>query len=148
MLINKLTHEECHTFLERASIGRLACSVNDRPYVVPIFFAYEPGYIYAFSTLGQKIQWMRTNPNVCMQVDEIVADSQWASVIINGRYQELPEPQYTGERAHARKLLDKHYHWWQAAFAERQMKSDDRLIDPLFFRICIDSITGLRARPV
>jgi hypothetical protein len=48
---------------------------------------------------------MRTNPKVCIQIDEIANQSEWLSVIINGSYQELPEPQYTDERAHARKLL-------------------------------------------
>jgi len=130
--------------LGRASIGRLGCCLNNQPYVVPIFFAYEPGYVYAFSTLGQKIKWMRENPEVCLEVDEIATDLQWASVIVNGRYRELVEPQYNNERAHARTLLSKRYEWWQTAAAERQLRSGDN-IDPLFFRICIDSITGLRA---
>jgi len=30
---------------------------------------------------------------------------------------------------------------------ERQLRLGDELITPLFFRICIDSMTGLRAAP-
>jgi nitroimidazol reductase NimA-like FMN-containing flavoprotein (pyridoxamine 5'-phosphate oxidase superfamily) len=39
----------------------------------------------------------------------------WASVIASGRYQELPEPQYAEERAHARNLLDKRHQWAERA---------------------------------
>ena len=71
MRIYELSGEECRLALARSSIGRLGCSHENQPYVVPISLAYECDYIYALSTLGQKIEWMRTNPRVCVQVDEI-----------------------------------------------------------------------------
>ncbi len=145
MVINKMTEKECGELLARASLGRLGCSLDNQPYVVPIYFAYEPDYIYVLSTFGQKIEWMRANPKVCVEVEEIARQSEWMSVIANGRYQELPEPQYTAEREHARQLLGKRHRWWQNPFAERQLRAGDDLIDPLFFRIHTDSMTGLRA---
>jgi nitroimidazol reductase NimA-like FMN-containing flavoprotein (pyridoxamine 5'-phosphate oxidase superfamily) len=75
----------------------------------------------------------------------IAGQSQWMSVIVNGHYEELLEPRYASERKHARELLEKRSQWWLNTFAERQLKLGDKLIEPLFFRICIDSITGLRA---
>ena len=81
-------------------------------YVVPVGIAYKEDYIYVFSTMGQKIKWMRSNPKVCVQIDEIRSQSDWVSVIANGEYQELPEPQFEHERAHARTLLQKRHHWW------------------------------------
>ncbi|HME35979.1 MAG TPA: pyridoxamine 5'-phosphate oxidase family protein [Candidatus Sulfotelmatobacter sp.] len=140
-----MTDTECGVFLASASLGRLGCSLGDQPYVVPINFAYEPGYIYVLSTFGRKIEWMRANPKVCVEVEELANESQWRSVLAFGRYQELPEPQYAAEREHARKLLEKRYRWWLNALGERQLRVGDDLIPPLFFRICIDSITGLRA---
>jgi len=145
MAINEMTEQECGEFLGRASLGRLACSLDDQPYVIPIYFAYDANYLYVLSTLGQKIEWMRANPKVCVEVDEITGQSQWTSVVVTGRYQELPEPQYTAERDHARKLLEKRYRWWQNALGERQLRAGDSLIESLFFRIQIDSMTGLRA---
>ncbi len=145
MLINTMTETECRAFLERTSIGRLGCSLDNQPYVVPICFAYEPDSIYIFSTLGQKIEWMRVNPKVCIQIDEIADQSRWISVVLNGRYQELTEPQYTDELLRARKLLEKRFRWWLNALAERRVTSSDDLIAPLFFRVNIDSMTGLRA---
>ncbi len=145
MIINEMTQDECGAFLTSASFGRLGCSLDDQPYVVPIYFVYEPDNIYVFSTFGQKTEWMRANPKVCLQVDEITNQAQWRSVIASGRYQELPEPQYTAEREHARSLLEKHCQWWQNALGERQLRLGNRSIAPLFFRIHIDSMTGLRA---
>jgi uncharacterized protein len=145
MLIREMTDKECHGVLERASMGRLGCSLDNQPYVVPVNLAYEPDYLYVFSTFGQKIEWMRANPKVCIEIDETTKESQWVSVIANGRYQELPEPQYAAELAHARELLGKRFQWWLNALAERRTKLNDNLIAPLFFRIHIDSMTGLCA---
>jgi hypothetical protein len=145
MVITEMTQKECGSFLAIASLGRLGCSFDNQSYVVPIYFVYEPNYIYVLSTFGQKTEWMRANPKGCLEVDEITNQSQWMSVIASGRYQELPEPQYTAEREHARSLLGKRYRWWQNALGERQLRLGDDLITPLFFRIHIDSMTGLRA---
>ena len=145
MEINEMTGKECSALLERASLGRLGCSCENKPYVVPINFAYEDGYLYAFSTFGQKVKWMRANPKVCVQMDEIQNQSEWGSVIVNGEYEELPEPQYTAERKSASSLLAKRYHWWLNALGERQMRIAENSIEPVFFRIRIQSVSGLRA---
>jgi nitroimidazol reductase NimA-like FMN-containing flavoprotein (pyridoxamine 5'-phosphate oxidase superfamily) len=145
MVIKEMTLEECRASLASASLGRLGCSLDNQPYVLPIYFAYEPDYVYALSTLGQKIKWMRANPKVCLEVDEIANQFQWTSVVATGRYEELPEPQYTAEQEHARMLLGKRYQWWLNALAERQLRLGDDAITPFFFRIHIDSMTGLRA---
>jgi uncharacterized protein len=50
MEMNEMTAEECSAFLERASLGRLGCSFENQPYVVPIYFACNSGYMYVFST--------------------------------------------------------------------------------------------------
>lgn len=144
MQINEMNGEECSAFLKRASLGRLGCSYENQPYVVPIHFAYED-YLYVFSTFGQKLKWMRANPKVCVQTDEIRNQGEWISVIVYGEYEELTEPQYTTERSHASSLLAKRYQWWLNALGERQLRVGDSQIEPLFFRVRIQSMTGLRA---
>ena len=94
MLMNEMTKQECREALEYASFGRLGCSLANQPYIVPVYLAYEFDCIYVFSTFGKKIEWMRANPKVCIQIDEIAEQYQWMSVIVNGRYEELPELQY------------------------------------------------------
>jgi nitroimidazol reductase NimA-like FMN-containing flavoprotein (pyridoxamine 5'-phosphate oxidase superfamily) len=145
MLINEMTEQECRSALADASFGRLGCAFEDQPYIVPVYFAYDDGYVYVLGTAGQKIEWMRRNPKVCLLVDEIASETRWTSVIALGRYQELRKPQFTDEIAYARKLLKQRPRWWQTALAERELKSSDELIEPIFFRIEVDSLSGLRS---
>jgi len=140
-----MTEEQCHGAFERASFGRLGVSADDQPYLVPVYFAYQTGYVYILSTEGQKIDSMRRNPKVCLAIDDIAGETEWISVIALGHYQELSEPQFSAERVRARKLLERRPSWWQPAFAERELKAGTELIDPIFFRIHIDSISGLQA---
>jgi uncharacterized protein len=144
MLIKEISTEECLDSVSRAAVGRLGCSLNDQPYVVPIYFAYEGEWLYVFSTPGKKIEWMRANPKVCVEIEEKVSDSEWISVLVTGLYEEMAEPQFTQERAHARKLLAKRHHWWLNAMAERRVGAEDQQVEPLFFRIHVDLATGLR----
>src|SRR4029078_8159149 len=91
MLICEMTEEECRQALERLSFGRLGCARDNQPYVVPIYFAYDGRHVYAFSTPGQKIDWMSSNPLVCLETDERKSQDQWVSVVVSGRYEELPD---------------------------------------------------------
>jgi uncharacterized protein len=54
MEVNEVAAKECKAVLEHASLGRLGCSYENRPYVIPIHFAYQDTYLYGFSTFGQK----------------------------------------------------------------------------------------------
>jgi len=92
MVIREMSEGECRRVLSRARLARLACAHENQPYVVPVYLAYEAtGYLYGFTTPGQKVEWMRINPLVCVEVDEIATYDQWVSVIVFGRYEELPE---------------------------------------------------------
>ena len=78
-------------------------------------------------------------------MDEATGPADWSSVIVSGYYQELPEPQFPDEPAHARQLVEKRHRWWLNALAERPIKVTDQSIEPLFFRIRVESSSGLRA---
>src|ERR1700674_1399373 len=91
MLIQELTRQASLDLLARLHLGRLACAQENQPYIVPIYFAYNDGCLYSFSTVGQKIEWMRANPLVCVEADEVVSPQQWVSVVVFGRYEELPD---------------------------------------------------------
>ncbi len=145
MVIDELSEQECQAVLQRGGIGHLGCCKDGQPYVVQVLFAYQGGYMYVLSTVGQKIEWLRENPKTCMTVDEIASETDWTSVIANGVYEELVKPRFNDEREHAKQLLEKRHHWWQTAFAERQTKTDEQLIEPILFRIHVGSVSGLRA---
>jgi uncharacterized protein len=147
MRIVEISHDECTDLLSRVSFGRLACSLNDKPYIVPVCFAYEAERVYVFSTVGKKIDWMRQNPKVCLQVDEIGNQSNWMSVVVDGTYVELRESAYTAEKEWAKKQLAQSAGWWVVPMAERREHTNDLSIEPVFFRIDIQSMSGLRGMP-
>jgi uncharacterized protein len=76
MAIREMSEAECREALTRARVGRLGCALDGQPYIVPVSIVYEEGYIYCFSTGGEKIEWMRANPKLCLQADEISGQSQ------------------------------------------------------------------------
>jgi nitroimidazol reductase NimA-like FMN-containing flavoprotein (pyridoxamine 5'-phosphate oxidase superfamily) len=148
MLIQDLTRQASLELLARTRLGRLACTQGAQPYVVPVYFAYDNNALYSFATVGQKIEWMRANPLVCVEVDEVVSQEQWASVIVFGRYEELPDtPEWQGARAVAHKLLAKSAMWWEPAYVQSIHEGRARPLVPIFYRIRIVRITGHRATP-
>jgi len=147
MRVVAISQKDCKDLLGRVSIGRLACSLNDQPYVVPVCFAYEPECLYVFSTTGKKIEWMRQNPKVCVQIDEIGGFSNWTSIVIEGTFLELREPQYSAEKERARERLAQSSEWWVTPLAERREQVSDVSIEPVFFRVDIQTISGLRGVP-
>lgn len=147
MRIITISLQECRGLLKRVSIGRLACSLDSQPYIVPVVFSYEGDCIYMFSTLGKKIKWMRQNPKVCVQADEIVDRSNWLSVIVYGTFLELRRPQYATQREHAMKQLAQYSEWWINPMTQRGEPTNFQSIEPVYFRIDIESISGLGTMP-
>ena len=146
MLIHELTVGECRAVLGRARHGRLGCARAGQPYVVPIFFYLDPDadHLYGFATLGQKIDWMRGNPKVCVEVDEIVDQYNWTTVLAFGRYEEIRDSrQDEGARRRAHELFREQSSWWYPGVAKTT--SGDEHDTPIIYRIVIDKLTGRRA---
>jgi uncharacterized protein len=51
---------------------------------VPVTYAFHRGDIYGHSGVGMKVRMMRANPHVCFEVDRVVSQSNWQSVIAWG----------------------------------------------------------------
>ena len=148
MVIQELSSQESLDLLARTRLGRLGCSQEGQPYVVPVYFAYEDRALYSFATLGKKIEWMRANPLVCIEVDEVVSPQQWASVIVFGRYEELPDTsEWQRARALAYEFLKEPGMWWEPAYVKTILGGTPRPLVPVFYRIHIAQVTGHRATP-
>ena len=50
MKVQDISRSQCWTFLGKRRVGRLACALNNKPYVVPVSFAIQTPYLYAFTT--------------------------------------------------------------------------------------------------
>jgi nitroimidazol reductase NimA-like FMN-containing flavoprotein (pyridoxamine 5'-phosphate oxidase superfamily) len=145
MMIEEMSDAECRTMLEAAQVARLGCALNGQPYIVPIHVQVEGNFVYGYATLGQKIEWMRQNPQVCLEVDDLATAAQWASLVIVGHYEELPHAvEYKEERLIAERLFQKRPMWWEPASVP--LAGHVQRV-PVVFRIRIDRITGRRTRP-
>lgn len=143
MIIKELTRQECTAILLESRLGHLACVNDNRPYVVPVTFAFADNQIYGFSMIGQKIEWMRKNPEVCLQVDDFKDGREWKSVVVQGVYEELPDRIGSKrERDHAWSLLSKHANWWEPGGLKPIPASGTQHV---FYRIRIETVTGRHA---
>lgn len=142
MVIHEMTEQECRAVLAGTNVAHLACALNNQPYIVPIHVDLEGDFFYSYASEGQKIDWMRQNPLVCLEVAEVSSSTRWASVVVIGRYEELPHlPEYEGSRMIALRLFQEHPMWWQPAsvpLAGHEHRA------PVVFRIQISRVTGRR----
>lgn len=149
MFIHDMTEAECRHALKHASVGRIGCARDQQPYVVPIYFSYEDSHLYAISTVGQKIDWMRVNPLVCVEIDSITNHDEWMSIVVFGRYEELPDlPEYKYAREQALTLMQKRSaRWWEPAWVCGDHKETPHSCSPVTYRIHINRISGHQATP-
>lgn len=88
-----LNQDSIEELLKSHYIGHLGCSLEDRPYVVPITYYYDApnNSLIGYTAEGHKIGVMRQNPMVSVAVSEVEDLSHWKSVIVEGHFQELKD---------------------------------------------------------
>ncbi|WP_158867387.1 pyridoxamine 5'-phosphate oxidase family protein [Leifsonia sp. AG29] len=85
----EMTRDEIDELLASQAVGRLGLVEGDVPYVVPISYAYRDGCIYGHSAQGRKLRALRSQPEVCFEVDEVETVDRWRSAIAWGRFEQL-----------------------------------------------------------
>lgn len=146
-MINEIEKEEGVALLRDNYIGRLAFVSFQRPYVLPItyFFDIEEKCILSYSGEGHKIDAMRKNTAVVLQVDNIESIQNWKSVQVHGEFEEL-------HGSTAKLYLHKFAEGVQET-VHRTKESNVRFIqdfsnrlqqkqNPIIFRISISDIIG------
>ncbi|MGX8010010.1 pyridoxamine 5'-phosphate oxidase family protein [Mesorhizobium sp. ORM8.1] len=146
MLIRTLSTLECTRLLTANRVGHLACAKDGQPYIVPFYYAHADNHLYAFSMPGKKIEWMRANLLVAVQVDERGHGRGWRSVVVEGRYEELPDRiGHKVQRDHAWALLSKHADWWEPGALKPETATVAESQPHVFFRIAITAVSGREA---
>lgn len=146
MLIHQLTAAQCEDVLDRTRLGRLACARDNQPYIVPIFFYFDriDRCLYSFSTVGQKIDWMRGNPKVCVEVDEVSDQFHWTTVVVFGRYEEIHDSEGEADaRRRAQDLFQQHPEWWLPGAGK--LATGEEHPTPVVYRIRVDRMSGRQA---
>jgi hypothetical protein len=135
------------SILGRALVGRIGTSLNGAPYIVPVNFLYSDGKIYFHSAnSGQLYTYMKDNPQVCFEVDEIGetvpnADPckfsfKYKSVIAFGKVSFIQEP---GDKA---AILTKLVEKYDTKKMVNQEVTVDKLDDVAVGEITLERITG------
>ena len=71
--------------LSNGRYGRLALSMSDSPYVIPMSYVFSQGKIYLHSRdRGKKFEFVSKNPRICFEVDRVEKDC-WSSVLVFGK---------------------------------------------------------------
>jgi nitroimidazol reductase NimA-like FMN-containing flavoprotein (pyridoxamine 5'-phosphate oxidase superfamily) len=148
MLIRDMQREAADALLTKTRVGHIACAEGRQPYVTPFSFGYDKSYIYGIATVGRKIAALRTNPLVCIVAQEVASFQEWKSVIVSGRYEELPDTEeFFDARTTAQRLLCEHAAWWEPGYVKTLHDGAERPMESVWFRIRIQSITAHEAVP-
>jgi len=83
--------QEYIEFLSNNYVGNLAYISGNTPFMVPLtyYFDQEENVIISYSNEGHKIEAMRLNNNVSIQIAEIESLDKWKSVLLIGNLEEL-----------------------------------------------------------
>lgn len=139
--IEDLTRDEAVELLESIGYGHLACSRDDRPYVVPVHYAFADGNVYVYTTEGKKSDIIKANPNVCLQVEDVTTDRDWRSVIVEGKAERVSAGD---ERDLVIGLISKINPTFTPAVSIRWLDSWVRENVEVIFRIVPENISGRR----
>jgi len=143
MIIKEMSEIDVRDMIQHTQIGRLGYILGDRPFVVPLGFRFSGGALYSFTTDGQKTEAMRKNDAVCILFDHIISKTEWRSVVVNGHYREITREE---EKAAIVNMLSNEPTWWEPAYTKTITSSgEQRKLEPVFFRVDIESATGHQA---
>ena len=142
----KMELENMVALLESQSVGRLAMDNNGRPYIVPLHYLYEDGKIYFHSKKdGLKISCLLANPQVCLEVDELINISsgeiacnfttKYRSALAFGTARILEES--TEKAAVTNRLVEKY-----AQGNSFKTPSEEALANVAIVEICVTEMTG------
>lgn len=146
MLIQDMTRQMSLEVLGANHLGRIACARGAQPYVTPFSYTYHESFIYSFATVGRKIEWMRSNPLVCVEIEKIVNRREWQTVVILGRFEELSATwELSNIRQLAHDVLAKTVNWWEPGYVKTLHHAEERKLEAVYFRISIDEISGHQA---
>lgn len=91
-MIIDLTKAECEAIVASNRYAHMACRDGDEPYLVPITYVYDGDFFYGYTHEGKKIELLRKNPTMCVQVENVKGGREWESVMCWGLFEEVTDP--------------------------------------------------------
>lgn len=140
-IFRDLTRDECVALLARQHVGRLAYTFRDRVDVEPIAYVWDVDTLFLRTGPGVKLDTLKRNPWVALEVDEVRGLFAWESVVVKGTVYFL--------RAAGTEFDQATYQRGLRALRRIEPRfgtADDPLGDrTMLFRIHVDGITGRAA---
>ncbi len=152
VMIKSLRTKEGIRLLRDNYIGRLAFISQGNPYVVPITYYYDEtsNSILGYSAEGHKMNAMRENRSVSLEVDEISSVNNWRSILAHGVFEEL-------QGSEAKFLLHRFAQGVKNIILRKEKIIPQSISEfssklnspktPIVFRIRIVEITGKQRKP-
>jgi nitroimidazol reductase NimA-like FMN-containing flavoprotein (pyridoxamine 5'-phosphate oxidase superfamily) len=137
--VEDMTPAETHELLRRQHFGHLGCARDNRPYVVPMNYAYDGKELYFFTTAGMKTRFIDANPQVCLQIEEVTDSTHWRSVMVTGEATHLANDE---EMERAMGLITARNPTLTPALSATQLDAWGRAMDIALYRITPDIIDG------
>jgi len=143
------TKREMESLLERMSVGRLAVTTVDGPYIVALNYIFLEGSIYFHSGVaGRKIEALRADSRVCFLVDDVgpqILHEQgcgisqiYESVMCFGKAEFVEGP------AEKRRILERMVHKFVPPSYPISPMDDQNIEKTLVVKILIESMSGKR----
>ncbi|MEO6390700.1 MAG: pyridoxamine 5'-phosphate oxidase family protein [Pyrinomonadaceae bacterium] len=89
--IQDMPESDMKALLLKQDFGHLGVARDNRPYVVPMLYAYDHESLFFFTTLGTKTEYLDQNHEVCLQVEAIEDKENWQSVMVTGTAEHLTD---------------------------------------------------------
>ena len=88
-MLGELNEEQIEHVLTTNVIGRIGCYADEKIYIVPVTYLYDEGCLLGHTIRGMKTKMLEKNPKCCFEVDVMQDMSNWQSVILWGKFEEL-----------------------------------------------------------
>jgi nitroimidazol reductase NimA-like FMN-containing flavoprotein (pyridoxamine 5'-phosphate oxidase superfamily) len=137
--VEDMAPAEMQALLERESFGHLGCARDARPYVLPMNYAYDGKDLYFFTTEGMKTKYIEANPQVCLQVEEVIDSTHWRSVMVSGTAEQMTKSE---DMQRAMKLITERNPSLTPAISATQLDTWGRAVDIAIYRITPEIIDG------
>ena len=140
---------ESITLLKDNYIGHLSYIAQGRPFTIPITYFYDQGSnaIISYSAEGHKMDAMRKNGAVSLEVEEIVSNNNWQSILAHGTFEELngTDAKYYLHQftEGVKSIIKEKEHTLPEFISEFSSKSSSKK-NPVVYRFKILEITGRR----
>jgi uncharacterized protein len=139
---------EMEAIIEKAHVCRVGLTVDDQPYIVPMFFGYKDNCLYFHcATEGKKLDIIRQNNKVCFEIDidDHMTKPQGRSCSWGGKYRCVMGSgkafviEKFKDKSEGLNIVTRHYGGDRFDFSEKE------LINVGIIKIEIDGISGKKA---